>query len=100
MRPGDRRAEQLVQALQVSAEFAELGDRHEVAVRRSDRKRIVHPAVGIVDVDCETLGTARQDQRLLVLTARPGSDAVGRLELLRVIGQQEFRDAPTPAETP
>jgi transcriptional regulator with XRE-family HTH domain len=100
LRPRDRHAQQLIQALRVSGEFCELWDRHDVAVRRSDRKRIVHPAVGIIDVDCETLATARQDQRLLVFTARPGSDAVGQLELLRVIGRQEFRDTPTPADSP
>jgi hypothetical protein len=44
-----------------SSEFADLRDRHDVAVRRRDRKRIVHPALGIVDIDCEVLATARQD---------------------------------------
>ncbi|WP_459546074.1 hypothetical protein [Nocardia sp. X0981] len=33
---------------------------------------------------------ARQDQRLLVFTPRPGTDAVGQLELLRVIGHQDL----------
>lgn len=91
LRPRDPQAEKLVRALRgASTEFAELWDRHDVAVRRSDRKRIVHSAVGVVDVDCEVLATARQDQRLLVFTPRPGSDAVGQLELLRVIGQQNL----------
>jgi hypothetical protein len=92
LRPRDPLAERLVRGLRgASAEFAELWDRHDVTVRRSDRKRIVHPVLGVVDIDCEVLATARQDQRLLVFTPRPGTDAVGQLELLRVIGQQNLR---------
>ncbi|AGZ40840.1 helix-turn-helix transcriptional regulator [Actinoplanes friuliensis] len=91
LRPRDALADKLVRALRAASdEFSALWDRHEVAVRRSDRKRIVHPAVGTIDVDCEVLTTARQDQRLLVFTARPGTDAVGQLELLRVIGSQNL----------
>jgi transcriptional regulator with XRE-family HTH domain len=73
-----------------SPEFAERWDEHEVAVRRSDRKRIVHPQVGVVEVDCETLLTPEHDQRLLVFTAQPGTAAAEQLALIRVIGLQEF----------
>ncbi|GGJ33594.1 hypothetical protein GCM10010121_050980 [Streptomyces brasiliensis] len=70
-------------------------ERHDVAVRRSDRKSSVHPTVGVVRIDCEVLATAQQDQRLLVFTPRPGNDAAGQLQLLRVIGQQNLT-APDP----
>nr|WP_221379008.1 helix-turn-helix transcriptional regulator [Actinoplanes polyasparticus] len=94
LRPHDPLAGKLVQALHATGtEFTALWDRHDVAVRRSDRKRVVHPALGVIDVDCEVLTTARQDQRLLVFTARPGTDAVGQLELLRVIGSQDLAAA-------
>lgn len=73
-----------------SREFAELWARHDVRVRRTDRKRIVHPAVGIISVDCEWLQTPEQDQRLLVLSPQPGTDAAERLALLRVIGLQDL----------
>ncbi|MER7876338.1 helix-turn-helix transcriptional regulator [Streptomyces solisilvae] len=100
LRPRDPQAAKLVGALRAaSSEFDDLWERHDVAVRRSDRKRIVHPAVGIVSIDCEVLATARQDQRLLVFTPRPGSDAVGQLELLRVIGHQNLT-APDSSATP
>lgn len=96
LRPHDPRARKLVHALRAaSVEFADLWDRHDVAVRRGDRKRIVHPSVGVIDVDCEVLSTARQDQRLLIFTARPGTDAVGQLQLIQVVGQQRF-SADTP----
>jgi hypothetical protein len=63
-------------------------EQHEVAVRRWDRKRIVHPALGILEVDCEVLLSEEQDQRLLVFSAPPGSPAVEQLEFLAVIGTQ------------
>ena len=38
-----------------SPEFAALWAEHEVAVRRDDRKRINHPALGILEVNCLSL---------------------------------------------
>lgn len=92
-RPGAAVAVRLVRALrEASPEFVALWDEHEVAVRRQDSKRIVHPSIGVLDVDCEVLLSEGQDQRLLVFTARPGSDAAGKLALLRVVGAQQFTD--------
>ncbi|MFF0465160.1 MmyB family transcriptional regulator [Streptomyces mexicanus] len=96
LRPRDPQAAKLVTALSAAGtEFEGLWERHDDVVRRSDRKRIVHPAIGIVRIDCEVLATARQDQRPLVFTPRPGSDAAGQLQLLRVIGHQNLT-APDP----
>jgi hypothetical protein len=90
-RPADPLASRLVAALRAeSAEFAELWARHDVAVRRSDRKRILHPAVGLIELDFDVLATARQDQRLIVYSPAPGSAAVSQLELLAVLGQECF----------
>jgi hypothetical protein len=78
LRPRDPQAAKLVGALRAaSAEFDALWERHDVAVRRSGRKRIVHPAVGVVHIDCEVLATARQDQRLLVFTPPAGQRCRG-----------------------
>ena len=89
----DPRAADLVAELQrVSAEFAELWDRHEVTRRFEDRKTLVHPEVGGVDVDCQALFTEDQSQTLLVLTARAGTDAAEKLRLLSVIGAHQFAD--------
>jgi transcriptional regulator with XRE-family HTH domain len=76
-------ATELIESLRAgSAEFAELWDRHEVAVRRMDTKRIVHPELGIIEVDCQTFVSESEAQRLLVFTAAPGSHAAEQLELL------------------
>lgn len=97
-RPADPLARELVAALRArSAEFAGLWARHDVAVRRSDRKRILHPAVGIIELDFDILATARQDQRLIVYSPAPGSAAVSQLELLAVLGQERFTPSGTGA---
>lgn len=80
----------LVERLQAESErFRELWAEHEVAVRRADRKTIVNPRVGPVLVDCETLVTPDQRQLLLVLTP-VDAESRERLELLRVVGVEEF----------
>jgi hypothetical protein len=90
-RPADPLAGKLIGALRAeSAEFAALWAQHDVAVRRSDRKRILHPAVGLIELDFDILATARQDQRLIVYSPAPGSAAVSQLELLAVLGQERF----------
>ena len=42
-----------------SADFRALWEQHEVAVRRFDRKRIVHPEVGLLHLTCEVLLTPK-----------------------------------------
>ncbi|MEV0094085.1 helix-turn-helix transcriptional regulator [Streptomyces sp. NPDC050738] len=73
-----------------SAEFAALWEEHEVAVRRSAVKRFVHPVVGVLELDCEVLAVAERGQNLIVHSARPGTEAYERLQLLRVVGLQDF----------
>jgi transcriptional regulator with XRE-family HTH domain len=89
-RTGDSMVAGLVDRLQAaSADFRRIWAEHEVAVRRADRKTLLHPRVGHLLLDCETLVTPDQGQQLLVLT--PADDETReRLELLRVIGVEEF----------
>jgi len=90
-RSGDADVTELVDALlRSSAEFRELWERHEVAVRRADRKTFLHPEVGPVVVNCEVLLTEAQDIQLLAYFPAEGTDAAEKLELLRVIGTQNF----------
>ncbi|WP_042395036.1 MmyB family transcriptional regulator [Streptacidiphilus carbonis] len=73
-----------------SREFTELWERHDVAVRRLDTKRIVHPSLGVIDVNCLNLLNEDGRQRLLWFSPVPGTDAVEKLELLAVLGTQNL----------
>jgi transcriptional regulator with XRE-family HTH domain len=89
-RSGDPTVTGLVnRLLAASADFRRLWAEHEVAVRRADRKTLLHPRVGRLTMDCETLVTLDQGQQLLVLTPAD-AEARERLELLRVLGIEEF----------
>jgi hypothetical protein len=89
-RTGDSVVAGLVDRLQsASADFRRIWAEHEVAVRRADRKTLLHPRVGCLLMDCETLVTPDQGQQLLVL-APADAETRQRLELLRVIGVEEF----------
>ncbi|MBB5787130.1 transcriptional regulator with XRE-family HTH domain [Jiangella mangrovi] len=91
-RAGDRDITELVHdLLERSAEFRELWERHEVAVRRSDVKTFVHPEVGPIRLHCEALLTSDEDVTLLAYFPLEGTDAAEKLELLRVIGTQDFQ---------
>ncbi|MER7765693.1 helix-turn-helix transcriptional regulator [Kitasatospora sp. NPDC096140] len=88
-RPGDRRAAELLQQLLATGEeFTAHWERHEVARRRNGRKRVRHPVVGELELECEVLAAGGEDQLLLVHTAAPGSESASRLQLLRVVGAQ------------
>lgn len=73
-----------------SQEFAALWDTHDVAVRRMDHKKIVHPTLGVIELDCYNLLSEDGRQRLLWFTAPPGSPGAEQLELLSVIGTQDL----------
>lgn len=73
-----------------STEFAELWAEHDVAFRRNDRKRIIHPALGVLDVNCLNLFSEDGRQRLLWFTPAVGTDSAGKLDLLAVITTQQL----------
>lgn len=73
-----------------SAEFADLWDAHDVGLRRTDHKRIVHRALGVIELDCHTLFSEDGRQRLLWFTSPPGTEGAAQLELLGVIGTQDM----------
>jgi transcriptional regulator with XRE-family HTH domain len=90
-RRGDADVETLVATLLAqSPEFAALWEQHEVGVRRADSKRIIHPEVGVLDLLCEVMTSEVGGQTLVMLFPRPGSAAREQLDLIRVIGTQEF----------
>lgn len=92
---GDREASAMVTELRRrSPEFTALWDRHDVAVRRSDRKRIVHPQLGVLAVNCLNLFSEDGLQRLLWFSPVVGTDTVELFELLGVVGRQDLTPEP------
>jgi transcriptional regulator with XRE-family HTH domain len=88
---GDTEARALVELLRTeSPEFARLWEDHEVAVRRDTHKRVIHPTIGVIELDCQILTAENQTERLVVFTADPGSEDAAKLELLGVVGNQTF----------
>ncbi|QKV96052.1 helix-turn-helix domain-containing protein [Streptomyces sp. NA02950] len=94
----DKEVAQIVATLRRhSQEFATLWDTRDVALRRLDHKRLVHPALGVIELDCHTLFSEDGRQRLLWFAAPPGTEGAAQLELLSVIGTQGMRQAGTPS---
>ena len=89
---GDRsRAGAIVQALLAeSPEFAAIWETHEVRGTHPREKRVQHPEVGVMELQCQFLVDPEQGQTLLVLTATPGTESYDLLQLLSVIGTQEL----------
>ncbi|HUR04718.1 MAG TPA: helix-turn-helix transcriptional regulator [Nonomuraea sp.] len=83
--PDDPGIQALVaEMLALSPEFAELWARHEVQVRREDRKEVFHPSVGVIETTCQVLSIPdREDLRLVLYTTEPGSPAHQALRELR-----------------
>ncbi|PRY16892.1 helix-turn-helix transcriptional regulator [Kineococcus rhizosphaerae] len=84
--PGSRAAELAELALANSEELRRLWELHEVGLRPQEVKRFVHPAVGRIELHCQTLLDPQQNHLLLVYTAVPGTEDQEKLELLSVLG--------------
>jgi transcriptional regulator with XRE-family HTH domain len=96
--PGDARVRRLVERLRAASdEFAGLWAEQDVAVRRSARKRVRHPAVGWLDLDCESLHDPDRDQWIVLYTAAPGTPSHDALRLLKVLGTQALGTDPAVA---
>jgi len=89
--PGDGGIRQLTgRLLAASAEFRRLWAERDVQARRSAHKRLRHPAVGWLDLDCEALHDPGRDQWVVLYTAPPGTPSHEALRLLRVVGTQDL----------
>ncbi|MBO4258600.1 helix-turn-helix transcriptional regulator [Streptomyces griseorubiginosus] len=97
-RGGDAEVTKMIAVLRRrSQEFSTLWDTYDVAVRRMDRKKIIHPLLGVIELDCYNLLSEDGRQRLLWFTAPPGSRGAEQLELLSVVGTQELSVTNNPA---
>ncbi|RJK96124.1 helix-turn-helix transcriptional regulator [Vallicoccus soli] len=92
--PGSRAAHLAELLLERSEEFRTLWAAHEVGVHRDEVKRYLHPEVGRLDLECQTLVDPHQAHRLLVYTAVPGSESYEKLRMLTVIGAQSLALSP------
>lgn len=83
------RAGAIVDALLAeSPEFVSVWEEHDVRTTHSREKRVQHPEVGVMHLQCQFLIDPEQGQTLLVLTATPGTESYDLLQLLSVIGTQ------------
>ncbi|WP_157245664.1 helix-turn-helix transcriptional regulator [Nonomuraea typhae] len=85
--PDDPQIQALVaEMLGCSPHFARLWAEHEVRVRRQQRKRFLHPALGPIDVICQVIRVPdRDDLRVVLYTTEPGSPSHRALRKLRQV---------------
>ncbi|GAA4670499.1 MULTISPECIES: helix-turn-helix transcriptional regulator [Amycolatopsis] len=90
--PADHALRRLVADLSGSPRFAELwdADAPPPPADTSRRKTIRHPEAGLITLDCDMLLVARDDLRVTVYTAEPGTEDADRLELAVVLGTQSL----------
>lgn len=71
--------------LQESPEFAALWGTHEIRSSSEQDKRLQHPAVGVMMLQCHVLHDLDNNLSLLVITASPGTEAHEKLQRLVAI---------------
>lgn len=83
--PGSKAAELADLLLEESPEFRLLWDKHEVGLLPNESKAFVHPELGALDLNCQTLLDPYRSHTLLVYTAAPGSESYEKLQLLSAL---------------
>jgi transcriptional regulator with XRE-family HTH domain len=91
---GSRAAAIVDDLLQRSTEFAELWKRHQVDQPQELAKRIVHPQLGVLALQCQVLHDAARLHTLLVFTAEPGTASHARLAELAADPAAYLRGTP------
>lgn len=90
--PDDPALLKLVERLTERSErFRGLWQRHEIGEHDTAIKKLNHPEVGPLELDCDILSTERGDLRIVMYSAAPGSESDGKLALLAAIGTQRMR---------
>lgn len=72
-----------------SSRFERLWTTTEPRARGPQRKTLVHPVVGRMTVDCDSLEVAGSDLQIVVFTAEPGTPDAETLALAVVVGLQD-----------
>lgn len=76
-----------------SPEFAERWESTPAGGWRSHRKTVLHPRLGPLALDCDTLLVPDDDQSVVVYSAAAGTPEAGALALLSVVGTEVFLPA-------
>jgi len=84
--PHSRAAEYVDLLMASSEEFRQVWSEHEIGIRPHEVKHFVHPELGDLELNCQSLVDPSQSHSLLVYTAIPGSESHEKLQLLSVIG--------------
>lgn len=93
-RPGDARVNQFVERLRArSPEFSALWESANVQVRRSGPHKVVHPVLGLIDLQCVGMLSEDGRHRLVWYTPAVGGQAAQQLQLLTAIGPTQFTAA-------
>lgn len=91
--PDDEGIHQLVADLSAGSQlFRELWSRYEVDVRHTTSKRVNHPVVGELELDCQVLHIPDRDQRLMLYTVARGTPSRRALEQLKVVSTRDFSE--------
>ncbi|MFF3753133.1 helix-turn-helix transcriptional regulator [Streptomyces sp. NPDC002018] len=94
-RRDDAPAKELVgRLLRESPEFEALWRLHDVGVMRSRRKRIHHPGVGLLELDCQALIDEDRTQVLALFPPAAGTPTAERLALLGTLGASTGHRSP------
>ena len=89
--PGDPGLAKLLADLRAgSPEFEALWEAEPAGGWRSHRKTVLHPRLGPLLLDCDTLLVPDDDQSVVVYSAAPGTPAASALALLAVVGTETF----------
>ncbi|WP_147255216.1 helix-turn-helix transcriptional regulator [Pseudonocardia hierapolitana] len=92
--PDDPGLARLVAELRAGSDrFERLWTLRELDERHGDTKRIRHPELGVIELDCNVLHVQGDDQVLLLYSAPPGSREAEALALLGVVGPQAIGTA-------
>jgi len=80
--------------LEQSPEFAHYWNLHEIGLTHTVLKSIVHPELGVLQLNCQMLVDPDQSQVLLIFTAPPGTESDDKLQrLARLYGTNEYHRA-------
>jgi transcriptional regulator with XRE-family HTH domain len=82
--------ERIAELRRASTRFEELWAAKPTAVHTEARKTFLHPEVGTLTLDCDTLHVHGTDLRIVVHSAAPGTPDAEALALLAVVGLQRF----------